>query len=184
VPGILSGVIEESSVQPSDTIVLWLQAPAALYYPGKERYGAAVADVDGKLLELKLQELAFQYTWCVQKVSNLWSAEIYLLIWRYKTLIPFKEYVYVMKLLCYLRNTRFRGTFYDYRLLSSDFCNYNLSKLQGMHPFVCLSLYICFLVYLSNTTMNKILIVVFDRYTKEHIYIKTYISNTTINFLL
>jgi hypothetical protein len=29
-------------------------------------------------------------TRCVQKVSNLWSAEIHLLIWRYKTLIPFK----------------------------------------------------------------------------------------------
>jgi hypothetical protein len=29
--------------------------------------------------------------WCVQKVSNLWSTERYLLIWRHKTLIAFKE---------------------------------------------------------------------------------------------
>jgi hypothetical protein len=35
-------------------------------------------------------------TWCVQKVSNLWSAEIHLLIWRYKTLISFKVVSLVM----------------------------------------------------------------------------------------
>jgi hypothetical protein len=34
--------------------------------------------------------VVYTRTWCVQKVSNLWSAEIHLLIWRYKTLIPFK----------------------------------------------------------------------------------------------
>jgi hypothetical protein len=40
--------------------------------------------------------LYFVRPWCVEKVSNLWSAEIHLLIWRYKPLIPFQVVSLVM----------------------------------------------------------------------------------------
>jgi hypothetical protein len=40
--------------------------------------------------------MSLLYTWCVQKVSNLWSTERHLLIWRHKTLIPFKVVSLIM----------------------------------------------------------------------------------------
>jgi hypothetical protein len=41
----------------------------------------------------------YVYTWSVQKVSDLWSAKIQLIIWMPETLIPFKVVSLVMQML-------------------------------------------------------------------------------------